>query len=80
MADAGHPPPGGRLTSKAAARIPCARAARRERSGMREGSDQLAQQEALTAIARGAQNAAVLRAVIAALSLALLGLGAVIAT
>ena len=32
------------------------------------------------AIARGAQNAAVLRAVIAALSLALLGLGAVIAT
>src|SRR6185437_13113326 len=51
VADAGHPPPAGQLTRKAAARIPRARSASANGSDMREGSDQPARQEAFMAIA-----------------------------
>jgi len=52
VADARHPPPGGQLTRKAAARIPRARTAggANDQAYVNE-SDQLAQQEALMAIA-----------------------------
>jgi hypothetical protein len=94
VADAGHPSPGGQLTRKPQ-RAFCAPALRAERTirhaagvtqarrttrlrqdALRDpGSAELAAK-----VRRGARNAAALRATIAALSLALLALGTVIAT